>query len=275
MNRLDNSKKKNFLLYKLISITAVTALLSLCTIEKNKAQVYVGAKAGARTSWLQYDNFTGDEYDRKLFFGYSAGLTAAIKVQKRFTLQLDVMYAQNGKRINGISDPSLQNNAQYHYLNTPVVYKLNFKGALGDRSFNWYVGAGPNVNFWLGGKGVLKSVELQEENIDELEYNIIFADMPATPEFGGLYYNDINRVQVGLIVSTGLVLEPFPGQFLTLDLRYEWGHSYLAEGEGRFTNVTAYRDNLTARNQALQLSVSYVFDIINKGKKEKKIYYKN
>jgi hypothetical protein len=275
MNILKIKKKKYLSTRKAINISVLMAVLYLFNISDIYAQIFIGAKAGARTSWLQYDDFADDDYEKSLFFGYSAGLTAAVKVQKRFTLQFDLMYAQNGKKINGVADPSLQNYAKYHYINTPIVYKLDFNGTLGDKSFKWYVGAGPNVNFWLGGKGLLKSVELEEESIEELNYKIIFDSKPANPEFGGLYFEEINRVQVGLIASTGLVLEPMPGQSLIIDFRYEWGHSYMANEKGRFTNVTAYRDDLRARNQAIQISVAYVFDIINKGKKEKKIYYKN
>ncbi|MBK6263842.1 PorT family protein [Marivirga sp. S37H4] len=257
------------------AISLLIVVLYFFNMEQLKAQVFIGPKSGARISWLQYEDFDKEKYEKKPVFGYSAGITTAFKVQKRFLLQLDIMYAQSGKKIDGVSDPSLQNYARYHYLNTPVVYKLDFKEAFGDKSFKWYVGAGPNVNFWLGGKGVLKSVELREENIEQLNYNIIFDALPANPEYGALYFKGANRLQVGLIVSTGLVLEPMPGQSIMIDFRYEWGHSYIAREEGRFTNVIAYEDDLRARNQALQISVAYVFDIINKGKKEKKIYYKN
>lgn len=275
MYRLKINKKNYLIPLKPIAICLLIAALYTLNIAQVNAQVYIGPKAGARISWLQYEDFAEEDFDTKLFFGYSAGITTAFKVQKRFLLQLDIMYTQKGKKIDGISGPSLQNYAKYHYLNTPVVYKLDFKEAFGDRTFKWYVGAGPNVNFWLGGNGILKSVELREENIEQLNYKIIFNEVPASPEFGGLYFEEANRVQVGLIVSAGLVLEPMPGQSLMIDFRYEWGHSYMSRKEGRFSNVLAYQDDLRARNQAFQISVAYVFDIINKGKKEKKLYYEN
>lgn len=269
-----NNKNYRFTL-KVITSLFLIAFIYAINLSQVNAQIFIGAKSAVRYSWLKYEDFAEEDFEKQPAFGYSAGITTAFKVQKRFLLQLDILYTQNRKNITGITDPSLQNNAKYHYLNTPIVYKLDFIETLGKRSFKWYVGAGPNVNFWLGGKGLLKSVELQEESIDELEYKIIFGSKPADPEFGGLYIAEPNKVQVGLIFSTGLVFEPAPGQSLMLDFRYEWGHSYLAEDVGRFTNASAYRDNMTARIQALQISVTYIFDIINKGKKEKKIYYKN
>ena len=50
-------------------------------------------------------------------------------------------------------------------------------------------------------------------------------------------FNEANRVQVGLIASTGLVLDPAPGQSIMIDFRFEWGHSYMTRADGRFTNV--------------------------------------
>ena len=260
---------------KATAIYLLIAILSLFSEKQLKAQVLVGAKAGASIQWLRYEEFDDEQYERKPFFGYSAGLTAAYKVQKRFLVQLDILYTQTGKRIDGISGASFKNYAKYHHLNTPVVYKLDFKNAFGDRTFKWHVGAGPDVNFWLGGNGILQSEELREEAIEELEYKIRFTSMPANPEYGGLYYPEANKVQVGLILSTGIVLEPMPGYSLMIDIRYKWGHSYIAREDARFSNVISYEDNLRARNQALEISVAYVFDIINKGKKEKKMYYEN
>ncbi|GAA5037383.1 hypothetical protein GCM10011506_33630 [Marivirga lumbricoides] len=275
MYNLRISKKKIDDILKVVALSLLITFLSVFNSQLLNAQILIGPKAGARFSWLKYEDFAKDEYKKKPVFGYSAGITTAFKVKKRFLLQLDIMYAQSGKKIEGITDPSLENHAKYHYLNTPIVYKLDFKETLGNRSFKWYVGAGPNVNFWLGGKGTLESVELREENIERLDYKIIFDSIPASPEYGGLYIKEPNKIQVGLIVSTGLVLEPSPGQSLMIDFRYEWGHSYMAREEGRFANVIAYEDNVRARTHALQISVCYVFDIINRGKKVKKMYYEN
>lgn len=275
MHRVIINKKKHLGPFKAIAIGLLIASLLTFTLNRSKAQLFLGLKSGARMSWLSYEDFDSEQYKKSPFFGYSAGVTAAFKVQKRFSLQLDIMYSQAGKKIASANGPTLENNAQYHYLNTPVIYRLDFMESIGGRSFKWFLGVGPNVNFWLGGNGVLKSVELREDNIESLDYNIIFESLPANAKNEGLYFDEANRLQVGLIFSTGLVLEPNPGQALLIDFRYEWGHSYMATEEGRFTNVVGYTDNLKATNQAFQISVAYVFDVINKGEKEKKIYYKN
>jgi hypothetical protein len=70
-----------------------------------------------------------------------------------------------------------------------------------------------------------------------------------------------NRIQLGLNLASGLVLEPQPNQRILVLLRYELGHSFLArEGNGTFT-PTYYQDVLQARNKGLRLSVSYLIDL--------------
>lgn len=266
---------KCLLSLKATTIIVLITVLCVCNLEKLNAQIFIGPKAGASFNWMQYDDFAEKKYKKKPFFGYTAGIATAFQVQKRFLLQVDLMYSQKGKKINGKIDPSFKNYAKYHFLNIPIVYKLHFKEAFGDRAFKWYVGVGPNVNFWLGGKGTVMAEELKEEGIEKINYKIIFEDEPATAEKGGLYIAEANRVQVGLIFSSGIVLDPAPGQSIIIDFRYEWGHSFMAREKGVFTGIIAHRDDLRARNQAVQISVAYVFDIINKGKKERKMYYEN
>jgi hypothetical protein len=237
------------------------------------AQVLIGPKIGGSISWLTYDEFAKEDYKAKPFFGYSAGITTAFKVKKRFFLQLDFLYSRQGKRVEGKSDPILENFGVYHYINTPIIYRIDFKKAIWDTEFKWFLGAGPDVNFWWKGKGTLKSVELEEINIEQVNYDVRFENYPASPVQNALYVGEANRVQVGLLLASGLVFEPRPNQAILVEFRFKWGHSYLAKRSGIFSDVIAYEDNLRARNHGMQISVSYLIDIISDGKKEKKIYY--
>lgn len=269
MNRLHESNVRcGKVGSTLLLIILLTAKIDLVT-----AQVHIGPKVGARMNWLTYDEFDKEAFTKQPFFSYSAGVTMDFKVKKRFSLQLDVMYSRQGKKIKGIADPTLENTGIYHYLNTPIIYKIDFYEAIWDRQFKWFLGVGPNVNFWLKGNGRLSSVELYESNIDELEYEILFEPYQEQAGSGNLYVGEPNRVQVGLVLAAGVVFEPAAGKSIYVDLRYEWGHSYLAKDSVVFQDVIAYEDNLRASNHGIQLSVCYVFDIISKGKKVKRLYY--
>lgn len=262
----SNPLPKGIYLILIFIFTAFTCL-------KVNAQILIGAKTGARMSWLTYDALDTEEFKAKPFFGYSVGITTAFKVKKRFFLELDILYSRQGKTIEGKNEPPLKNVGIYHYINTPVIYRVDFINSVWNTQFKWFLGIGPNVNFWWKGNGRLKAEELKEVNIEELEYEIKFEEFPASPDPRTLYYGDVNRVQVGLVMAAGLVFEPRPNQSILVEFRYELGHSYMAKGPGIFTDAIAYQDNLKARNHGIQLSISYLIDIKSDGKKEKRLYY--
>ncbi|MDX1372602.1 MAG: porin family protein [Nitrososphaeraceae archaeon] len=247
--------------------------MSYLTSQDLSAQILIGPKAGARMNWQSYDDFDESRYKKKPFFGYSAGFTADFKIKDRYSFQVDIMYTRLGKKIEGVADDLLKNTGIYHCLNTPIVYKVDFYETLWGREFKWFLGAGPNVNYWINGKGRLSSVELEEVNIKEVEYDILFKEYPEQSESGNLYIANPNRLQLGLIFSAGIEFEPALGQSILVDLRFEWGHSYLAQESGIFDDVIAYEDNLRASTHGIYLSVCYLFDIVSKGKKVKKAYF--
>lgn len=258
---------------KSLRITGLIVLFLCLVNQRITAQFLIGPKAGARMTWQTYESFNNDEYKRTPHFSFATGVSTIFQVRKRFILQVDILYSRQGKVIKGIVDPTLKNSAVYHYINTPAIYKFDFKQSLWGRRFKWYVGAGPNVNFWLSGNGKLSAVELLEIDIDQMEYDIEFTSYPDNPEENKLYVEEPNRVQVGLVLSTGLSVDPVPGQTLLIDFRFDYGHSYMSRSSGIFSDVIAYEDNLRARNHGIQVSVSYMFNFITKGKKERRMYY--
>ncbi|MBL0763830.1 outer membrane beta-barrel protein [Marivirga atlantica] len=258
---------------RILTLHLIITCLTVLGIEPLYAQFYIGPKAGARLSWFEYEDFDTEAYKKEPSFGYNVGVSTAFKVRKRIFLECDVLYSNQKKIVKGVIDQRLKNKATYHYLNLPILYKVDFSQSLWDRNFKWYMGAGPNINLWLGGKGSLKAVELFEESIDKLNYEISFEEYPEDPVLGLLYVPEANRVQLGLIFSSGLKFEPAPGQTLNVELQFQWGHSVMANQEALFGGVFAYQDDFRTKAHSVQLSVSYMFDIITKGKKEKRLYY--
>jgi hypothetical protein len=115
----------------------------------------------------------------------------------------------------------------------------------------------------LGGKGQLYNSDL-DENADfasrDLQYRIVFTQRPDSRSHE-MNVAEPNRVQLGLNVASGIVLEPQPNQRILLMVRYELGHSFLSgNGNGTF-GPTYYQDVLQARNQGIRFSASYMLDL--------------
>ena len=240
-----------------------------------KAQVYVGPIAGGQLSWTKFDNTDFyDSYGIKPVLGFHAGANISMKVRNRFFLHTSFIYSTKGRKIEGKDDPMLTNKVRYDYIEVPVIYSVDFRGRLGGgKEFKYYFGIGPNISYWLGGRGKLYNSDL-DENADfasrDLAYSIAFKGSPEDGSANQMNVAEPNRVQLGLNVASGVVLEPQPNQRILILLRYELGHSFLSrEGNGTFI-PTYYEDILQSRNKGVRLSVSYMVDLRTKDRKRGK-----
>ena len=142
--------------------------------------IRVGVKAGPQLSWVTVDD---PKYKTvatvRPTAGFHAGLVLAFKVKDRYFLNTEFIYSQKGKNVMGKVDPNLNDKVVYHHIDIPVLFSMHFKGKLAKtRQFKWYINAGPNTSYWLGGKGVIKSGDLIENGISELKYKIAFGTRP-------------------------------------------------------------------------------------------------
>lgn len=243
------------------------------------SQVLIGPVVGGQITSIRYDkdNFEG-LYSAEPVFGFHVGASLSFRVQKRYFLQTSLMYAQRGKVIRGIQDPLLNNRVTYNYIDMPILYTMEFKSRVGmDKEYKWYLGAGPHISYWMGGRGVLASTDLNENLVNPpdytLPYKITFRENPEVINENEMNVSDPNRFQFGLMLSAGLVFEPVREQRFMLSARYLFGHSYFSRtSDGIFglPGIEYYEDDLQVRNQEFSLSLHYFIDTKieerNKGK---------
>lgn len=253
-------------------------LLGLLAWNKAEAQILVGPVVGTHVGWASFDDRDlKDFYDVSPTFGFHAGGSVAFRVQKRYFLQTSIMYTQKEKKISGGGDGMFSNSLRNQYIDMPILYTAEFKARLGkDKVYKWYLGVGPNVSYWLGGKGTLANSSLDENLIDELNYNVTFGRQAEIGE-QEMNVEDPNRVQLGLNISAGLIFEPMGIHKFMLTTRYEHGHSFLSRNSmGVYGEIDAqYQDELKVRNNAFVVSLYYFVDLKieerHKGKSTSKI----
>ena len=239
------------------------------------AQVYVGPVAGGQISWTKFDdNSLNDSYNIAPVWGYHAGANVSLKVRNRFFLHTSFLYSTKGRKIRGRLDPLLSNTVRYDFIEVPIIYAVDFRGQLGrGKTFKYFFGIGPNISYWLGGKGNIYNSDLAE-NADyasrNLEYTIVFKKAPADAAPNEMNVEDPNRVQLGLNLASGLVFEPQPNQRILVLLRYELGHSFLSRTSDGIFIPTYYKDVLQTRNKGFHLSVSYLVDLRTEDRKRGK-----
>lgn len=236
------------------------------------AQVLIGPVVGINYSWIKFgDKDNLDTFRVAPVVGFHAGAMLSFRVQKRFFLNTSLIYSQKGKNITGKIDHQLKNNVVYNYIEMPISYTAEFKSTVGvNKVFKWYLGMGPNISYWLGGKGTLENSDLKEVEISKQPYRVTFHN--DHPNANQMNVDNANRFQFGLNVTAGVAFEPWEGyKKFVLTVRYEIGHSYLSKtSRGTFANTVSYQDELRSRNMGLRISLAYLFDLKTEQRKKGK-----
>jgi hypothetical protein len=238
-------------------------LCVLLTSGELHSQVLVGPVLGGQVSWVSFSQKENKTYFRmKPVIGYHAGLGLSFRVRKRFFLTSSFLYSVKGRQIEGKKDGLLDHRVTYKYIDIPIVYSVDFRAKLGNNmEFKYFVGVGPNISYWLGGKGTLYNSDFSENQIPELEYKIVFNKDENEVGENEMAVSQPNRVQLGLNLAAGMVVEPAPFQKFIFLLRYELGHSYFSKEKDGYFKDTYYQDDLQSRNQGVRASLIYMVDM--------------
>jgi hypothetical protein len=241
-------------------------------ITLSEAQILIGPTAGLQYSWVSFDNKDyKDTYKVKPVFGYNVGGALSFRVRKRFFLTSSFLYSTKGKVVEGKADKLLRHEITYRYIDIPIIYSVDFKAKISSNDqFKYFFGIGPNISYWLGGKGTLYNSDYAENNVPPMSYKIVFNRDENNPGSNQMVVQKANRVQLGLNLAAGVVAEPMPNQKFVVVTRFEFGHSFFStEHNGVFTG-TYYQDELRSRNIGVRLSVVYMVDTKTEDRKKGK-----
>jgi hypothetical protein len=246
------------------------AVLSTTTL---KAQILIGPVVGPQVSWVKFDDKDSKAlYKQRPVYGFHAGLGVSFRVHKRFFLNTAFLYSQKGKVLDGKDDALLRFKSKYNYIDVPMIYTVEFLHKVGKiKQYKFFFGIGPNVSYWLGGKGYLENTQLNEILVNHVDYKIVYDKADNDYTNNQMNVTSANRFQFGLNFATGFVFEPLGYQKIMMTIRYELGHSYMSPGNpGTFQQTVEYKDDLRTRVQGLRLSASYLIDLKNSESKKGK-----
>lgn len=235
------------------------------------SQILVGPEVGVNYSWASFrEGDLKDRFRMSPVMGFHAGGHLAFKVRNRFFLHASLLYSTKGRTLDGKFDELLNNTAKYNYIDMPINYTVDFRGKIGkNKEFKYFIGIGPNLSYWLGGKGKFYNSDLEDDFRDPISYKIVFKSPDDDQPEDEMRVERPNRLQLGLNLIAGMVFEPWPKQRLMFSLRYERGHSYLAKTNGEFSNVY-FSDPLKSRNQGFRISLAYLYDLKTEERKKGK-----
>lgn len=238
-------------------------MLLVVFLSDSRAQIVrIGATGGFSMNFVKMDDARFlDSVSYQPTFGFRAGGVASFKVKNRYFLHSEIVYSLKRKSLTGKIDPDLNDNINYHYLEVPILFSMHFKGKLGkERDFKWYLGIGPNTAFLLAGNGRVKSGELLENDIDQLKYDIVFKTRTNRDHNDEVHYTKTNRVQFGISLGGGFLIEPSPKQKVMVDFRYTFDQTIFAKSNADYLIPHDYNDNLKFRNRTLSVSLMYLVE---------------
>jgi len=224
-----------------------------------------GIKAGFNASWVRVDDDPDYRKATKIapVPGFSAGAAFSFKLKKRYFLHAELLYSTKGQWLteNKLQPDLYGEKITYRYIDLPLTYNIYFKGKLSTKRFKWYAGIGPNFSYWLGGKGKMGHYQFDEFDQPDLEYKIKFGKRGDDFNAENVYIDGAKRLQLGLNIGGGIMLEPANGSKVMFDLRFELGHTWLGTSEGAdYFYPSEYTTNLQVRNMGVRASVMYMLE---------------
>lgn len=233
------------------------------------AQIYLGLKAGVNVSKANFNNENYKKfYDTKLKPGLTAGAIFLMETKKQFGLYTEINYSVKGKSIVSHANDYETNNARYHSIDIPVMFRLKFQ----QPKFSWFLQCGPEVSYWLSGSGVLGVYDPNRDIITDYAYKINF----GKPETSSDYMNvdEANHIQLGFALGGGLVWDLNNANYISFDMRLSLVQSFMGGYEsGSIPNI-GHVDNFEHNNNVLAVSAVYYFDIMEKNRLSKNKYRK-
>jgi hypothetical protein len=242
-----------------------------------QAQIHLGPVVGGQLSWVSFaDKENKSLYRVKPVMGINAGVTVSFLVRKRFFLHTSVLYSTKGRNLIGKQDALLDHKIRTHYIDIPVLYAVDFKARFGaKKTFLYYLGIGPNISYWLGGKGEIYASDFNEKGYpDAREFKIAFDKNSDNIEPDEMVIEDPNRIQLGLNLGAGIVFEPSQGRKVLFTARYEFGHSFFSRTSNGLFAETYFQDPLRSRNQGVRISFAYLIDLKLQDRKKGKSTYR-
>ena len=207
-------------------IILCTLFLSASAIAQDQ-KVKLGIKAGLNLAMLTLDK---SELDSSSKAGFTAGVMVEIPMTKKFSLQPEIMYSQQGTKTSfsdsDVTNSNYESTIKLNYLNIPVMLKYYVIEGLS-------VQAGPQIGILLKANNKYKDNFLGYDNQESF---------------------DLKEYSSGIDTSVNVGLGyQFKDKFYT-DLRYNISYSNVfKDGE-----TNHFIDN-DMKNRVLQITIGYFF----------------
>lgn len=200
-------------------------------------------------------------FNSKPKIGYRGGAYIEFPLENNFSWATEAYYSRKGRKISNKAG-TITNNAAYNFAEVSVLlrkkYNLTLVPGIPAKAF---FNIGPNVNYWINGKGTLDATV-------DLDYTVKFDETQS--ELTTNTINDANRWLFGLEAGAGVETRIYDKQFLQFEIRFTYGQTYLGDKDSSQIRILGFQDSLRSNYRVLSLVVRYGLDIdLHEAKKGK------
>jgi hypothetical protein len=240
-----------------------------------KAQLLVGPVGSVGVSKVFFfDNSLNGAYKTQPSLNFDAGIMGSIVIHKNYVLNAQLLYSYQSKHVvgtdNPYSDAQFKFTSNMQYIQLPIFYVLEFKSLSKNpaghggriKTYNWFIGGGPTISYWLSYKSTMHSSNLLENNIDHINYTAVFG-----PDNSGVqqpitstkeYIPDANRFQFAINITGGLAFEPVGLHKIVTFAQFNIAQSFFAKSDVSLPTYDV--DVMRAKNHSFKISIAYLLD---------------
>ena len=242
------------------NVLLVICIISLANVVY--AQKYtVGFRVGGTLNWASFrDKDQKDTFAVRPSKGFTIGALVGFPLKNNYSVIIEGGFSQKSRTIK---DDLLQNRSTYQFVDGSLLLRKSYKVGLGkDIPGEWFVNIGPEVSYWLSGKGYFTSVE---KGGPKYPYQIKFDKVPDG-NLNSLYYNGVNKMFFGIVLGVGLKAPLKNNNFITTELRFVSGHTNFGQNKYQYpprewySAILNFNDTLRMNMKLISLSVAYTFD---------------
>lgn len=214
----------------------------------------MGARVAPCLIWPSFgDKDEKQTFSRGLIPGFSGSLLVSFPLKKNFDLFLEGGYSRKGRKLKFNND-EWTNRSTYNFIDLNMLLRRSYKFKLDkDVPSFFFFNLGPEVSYWLSGKGKTIVTDIG------YDYTIVF-NKPPDGDFKKMYMNDVNRWLFGIGLGVGLKAPVSKNQYITTELRFSSGHTFLGKKDSSHIEILTYQDTMLTNLKAISLSVSYSLD---------------
>ena len=218
-------------------------------------QIALGPKAAFhyyKTAYSDQDDKA--ELTSKFRLGYNIGIFAIAPLKDHYSLVAEFGFSRKGKKTK-VKEAGYNNTSKYNFLESSLLLRRSFEAHFIEGvPSTWFLNIGPNVQYWMGGKGKI-------DTRIPVDYKIQFGANDGRAETT-MFVENVNRVLFGLDFGVGVNLQAGRAKSVTAELRYTRGHTFLGDRDSDSINpdFINYQESLLTNYRIISLVFAYNFE---------------